>query len=158
MSDTEKTPIIKGGTRPPPPRSAGPVSPPSDEGRWAAMQLRAKAITGKVPSIARTPLNEDGNQGEGNRTAARRYNDSVARHVASGAVQPAAENARASVERDDGRLEEAEARGRRPAELTMSARLRGTVNRVRRLILGLLRRPGAQDARPGQPGQPGQPG
>lgn len=128
MSDTEKTPIVRGGTRPPPP-------PP-----------------GRTPRASASDT--DGIQGEGNRGAARLYNEGVHRHMESGQVEPAARSAREAVERDDGRLEQAEERGREPARLSTSERVRGTANRLRRLVLGLLRRPRGMgsydDRRPGQ--------
>lgn len=126
MSDTEKNPVVRGGTRPPPP-------PPSRTSGGPDADTR-------------------GMQGEGNRGAARRYSEGVHGHMDRGEVEPAARSARDAVERDDGRLEAAEERGREPARLTTTERVRGTANRLRRLILGLLRRPRAgsyDDQRPG---------
>jgi len=44
----------------------------------------------------------DRNEGEGNRTADRKYRERVRRHVESGASEPAAEEAQRAVESDEG--------------------------------------------------------
>jgi hypothetical protein len=44
----------------------------------------------------------DKNEGEGNRTADRKYREGVRRHVESGASKPAADEARHAVESDEG--------------------------------------------------------
>jgi hypothetical protein len=53
------------------------------------------------------------NEGEGNRTADRKYRESVRRHVESGASQPAAEEAQHALEGAEAdELREAEEEGR----------------------------------------------
>jgi hypothetical protein len=53
------------------------------------------------------------NEGEGNRTADRKYREGVRRHVESGAPAPAAEEAQDSLEGAEGdELREAEEKGR----------------------------------------------
>ena len=44
----------------------------------------------------------DRNEGEGNRTADRKYREGVRRHVESGASEPAADEAQRAVESDEG--------------------------------------------------------
>ena len=44
----------------------------------------------------------DRNEGEGNRTADRKYREGVRRHVESGAPEPAADEAQRAVESDEG--------------------------------------------------------
>ena len=44
----------------------------------------------------------DKNEGEGNRTADRKYREGVRRHVESGASEPAADEAQRAVEGDEG--------------------------------------------------------
>jgi hypothetical protein len=119
MSETSKTP---GTTRP-------PIAPP---GTVATSYERADL---------RSNLREDGNQGEGNRTAARRYNDAAERHAHSGAVEDAAAQARASVDAHDPSLAKAEAVGRAPAAMHVSDRAVGGFHRLRRFVRGLMGRP-----------------
>jgi hypothetical protein len=67
-------------------------------------------------------MTEQKNEGEGNHTAARAYNDEQHRFAQSGKVQPAAEDARKAVESAEGkelrnaeRLGKAHAKGEDPA-------------------------------------------
>jgi hypothetical protein len=125
MSDTQKTPIVSGGTRPPPtPPARTPGSEPLDASKWS--------------TSSSSRFSESGNQGEGNRTAARRYNEAAEKHAASGTVESAARAARASVEHDEGRLAAAEAAGRAPAGMSLLDKVRGTVNVVRNRVSSLL--------------------
>lgn len=56
------------------------------------------------------------NEGEGNRTADRQYVDATKRFIKSGKVQPAAEEARRSVNSSEAaNLKEAEEKGKLPA-------------------------------------------
>jgi hypothetical protein len=65
----------------------------------------------KQPQAKETP---ERNEGEGNRTAARHYNEAQKRFVRSGKVDEKAEEAKRAVEgRERKELEEAEAIGRR---------------------------------------------
>ena len=66
-----------------------------------------------------TPANDQSkNEGEGNRSADRKYREGVERHVESGASDAAAEEAEQALENDEGdELRQAEAdakRGRKP--------------------------------------------
>ena len=71
------------------------------------------------------------NQGEGDRIAARRYDEAVRAHVASGASEPAARAALAEVEGPEAeRLRAAEAAGRRPARVSWFDRALGLIRRV----------------------------
>lgn len=45
-----------------------------------------------------TKKSETGNEGEGNRTADRKYREDVRRHIESGAPEPAAEEAQEALE------------------------------------------------------------
>lgn len=57
------------------------------------------------------------NEGEGSRTAAKEYNDAQKKFVDSGKVQPAAEQAKKSVESAEAEeLRRAEEAGKRPAQ------------------------------------------
>lgn len=55
------------------------------------------------------------NEGEGNRTAAKQYNDATRRFVQSGKVGEAARKAEEDLDADAGELSKAEKAGRRPA-------------------------------------------
>jgi hypothetical protein len=55
------------------------------------------------------------NEGEGNRTAARRYNKDSREFVESGKVEKSAEKARDAVEKDDDSLKRAEKEGLKKA-------------------------------------------
>jgi hypothetical protein len=55
------------------------------------------------------------NEGEGNRTAAKEYNDATQRFVKSGKVEEAARKAEKDLESDTGAMSEAEKAGRKPA-------------------------------------------
>jgi hypothetical protein len=81
---------------------------------------------------------EDGNQGEGNRTAAHRYNEAAERHAHSGASRPAAERAKAELDVDPAADAEAEAKGRAPATLSPAERVMATANRLRRKAIEML--------------------
>jgi hypothetical protein len=60
---------------------------------------------------------EQRNEGEGNRTAAREYNDAQHRFAKSGKVEPAAKDAARAVDSPEGRkLEEAERIGKAHAK------------------------------------------
>ena len=48
--------------------------------------------------MSESPTNDQKNEGEGNRTADRKYREGVRRHVESGASEPAAEEAEHSLE------------------------------------------------------------
>jgi len=66
------------------------------------------------------------NEGEGNRTAARQYNQATTEFAKSGKVDPAArkaEKALKSSEADE--LQQAEAAGRKPAEQTLREQGKG---------------------------------
>jgi hypothetical protein len=92
---------------------------------------RSTRASGSVPP----PLDPDAagprNQGEGNRVAARRYDEGVRAHVAAGRSEPAARAARNSL---DGKfaetLRKAEAAGRAPAQTGLIERAVGLVRRV----------------------------
>jgi len=62
-----------------------------------------------------TPTNDQSkNEGEGNRSADRKYREGVERHVESGASEPAAEEAEHALESDEGdELRQAEAEAKR---------------------------------------------
>lgn len=65
---------------------------------------------------------KDGNQGEGDRTSARRYDRNVQEFVASGKVEPAARSAETFVERHPGDAAQAERtaqRGPRPTKVSL---------------------------------------
>jgi hypothetical protein len=66
------------------------------------------------------------NEGEGNRTAAKRYNESQRKFVRAGRVKPAAEEARRALEEthEGVTLREAEAKGR-PRQGSVARRRRG---------------------------------
>lgn len=55
------------------------------------------------------------NEGEGNRTYAKVYNDAQRRFVQSGKVEPAAKEAEDSLSREGPELEKAEEKGKKPA-------------------------------------------
>ena len=61
-----------------------------------------------------TPTNDQKNEGEGNRSADRKYREGVERHVESGASEAAAEEAEDALESDEGdELRQAEADAKR---------------------------------------------
>lgn len=55
------------------------------------------------------------NEGEGNRTAAKQYNDATERFVKSGKVDKAAQKAEKDLDADNGDMARAEKAGRKPA-------------------------------------------
>jgi hypothetical protein len=62
------------------------------------------------------------NEGEGNRTAAKQYNDATTRFTKSGKVEPAAQKAKKAVDSPEGRsLRAAEEAGKRPARSRRAA-------------------------------------
>jgi hypothetical protein len=65
--------------------------------------------------MANTPKSDQPNEGEGNRTYAKVYNDATTRFAKSGKVGPAAKKAEESLDRDGGELKKAEEKGRKPA-------------------------------------------
>jgi hypothetical protein len=94
------------------------------------------------------PIPGDKNQGEGNRSAARRYNENLREFMNGGAVEPAARDAEAYVERkpDEAARAEREAkRGPNPSQALadeMLGKVRTMTDRVRHgveKIIGKLR-------------------
>jgi len=78
-------------------------------------ESRSKPNPTKQP--ASPPLNGGENEGEGNRSADRRYRESAVRHVQSGRSEPAAEDARRAVEGDEAEeLRRAEQEGKAGGE------------------------------------------
>jgi hypothetical protein len=72
------------------------------------------------------------NQGEGDKESARLYNEHAREFVAGGKVDEAARQARADVDGPDAAtLAAAEARGRKPAQLSLFERLEALVGRLR---------------------------
>lgn len=66
------------------------------------------------PKEGAKPGSESANEGEGNRTAARHYNEAQQRFVRSGKVEEKAREAEKAIEGDEGpELERAEAEGKR---------------------------------------------
>jgi hypothetical protein len=66
--------------------------------------------------MANTPKPTDQpNEGEGNRTYAKVYNDATRRFAQSGKVEPAAKEAEKSLSREGAELEKAENAGKKPA-------------------------------------------
>lgn len=160
MSDTLKNPIV--GAVPPPaaaPRepqtetSSGdpgmfakhtPLMP--DDPHWAAAAPRPEGSRVAPPPVRppRGTVNPPvrahaagtstaaGNQGEGDRIAARRYGEAAQQHIAEGRVAPAARAAAASL---DGAFADemaaAEKIGRAPAERSIGDRARGLANSIR---------------------------
>jgi hypothetical protein len=67
--------------------------------------------------------NQSKNEGEGNRTADRRYREGVRRHVESGASEPAAEEAAHAIDGPEGQeLREAEEKGKARRNQTDASR------------------------------------
>ena len=93
------------------------------------------------------PTERDANQGEGNRVAARHYNERLREFVASGRVEPAARAAESYVERWPADAARAERRARRGPHThvtldEMVAKSRPIVERVRPIfdrVVGRLR-------------------
>ena len=91
----------------------------------------------RVVLLALRMTPKDPNQGEGDRASARRYDDHVRDFVADGKVEPAANEARAYVEREaeDAAKAEAEARrgpaGRRTSVDQLVAKGRTVFERLR---------------------------
>jgi hypothetical protein len=72
------------------------------------------------------------NQGEGDKDSARRYNEHAREFVAGGNVPRAADEARQAVEGPEAAdLKAAEAKGKKPAHLSLFERLEALVGRVR---------------------------
>ncbi|MGE0872301.1 MAG: hypothetical protein AB7P03_27325 [Kofleriaceae bacterium] len=72
---------------------------------------------------------EPGNQGEGDRVAARRYDDQLRQFVAEGRVERAARDAAKAVDGPEAPgLRAAEQRGKAPARTGLVERARGVVN------------------------------
>ena len=69
---------------------------------------------GRSTVVNKSPTNDQSkNEGEGNRTADRKYREGVRRHVQSGASEPAAKEAERAIESDEADdLREAEAEGK----------------------------------------------
>ena len=84
--------------------------------------------------------NQDGNQGEGDRRAARRYGRHVREFVAGGNVDPAAREAESYVERAPGdadRAEDEARRGPQPTKISLDeliAKGHTVLDRVQRLV------------------------
>jgi hypothetical protein len=82
----------------------------------------------------------DANQGEGNKDAARHYNEQLRAFVEGGKVQPAARSAEAFVEQQPGEAQRAERKARRGPMATrvsldeLVARGRTAVDRVRPIL------------------------
>jgi hypothetical protein len=89
---------------------------------------------------------KDPNQGEGDRTSARRYDRKTREYVAEGKVPDAASEAKAYVERDPDGASRAERRARRgPHDRTVDelvAKGHTVIDRVRRAVAGLRARLG----------------
>lgn len=91
-------------------------------------------------SLRMKPRDPDRNQGEGNRDAARRYNRDLREFISEGNVEPAAHDAKESVERDPKAGERAEAAARRGPRGThasideLVAKGRTVVDRVRPVV------------------------
>jgi hypothetical protein len=83
---------------------------------------------------------EKKNQGEGDRIAARHYNEAAGRFAASGQVPGAAERARVDLDADAASFEAAERKGRAPASLSPVDRVLGALRRAFRLGASLLGR------------------
>jgi hypothetical protein len=66
-------------------------------------------------SMAKGDRKDPGNEGEGSRTAARRYEEGVAKHVKKGNVEAEADAARRDVEASPEEFRRAEEEGRRPS-------------------------------------------
>jgi hypothetical protein len=85
------------------------------------------------------PTERDANQGEGNRVAARRYNDQLHEFVAGGKVEPAARAAESYVEQRPEEAARAERKAKRGPHThvtldEMVAKSRTVVERVRPLV------------------------
>jgi hypothetical protein len=88
----------------------------------AGARLRVHVLLASSARVDRStvmnepPTNDQSkNEGEGNRTADRRYCEGVRRHVESGTSQPAAEEAEHALEGAEAdQLREAEEKGKRP--------------------------------------------
>lgn len=94
------------------------------------------------------PTQHDANEGEGNRTSARHYNQQLREFVAGGKVEPAAHAAEAYVQqkpKEAARAEKEAQRGPHPTRVSldeMVAKSRTVVDRVRPFVeraLGRLR-------------------
>jgi len=94
------------------------------------------------------PTHHDANEGEGNRTSARHYNQQLREFVAGGKVEPAAHAAEAYVRQkpeEAARAEQKAQRGPHPTRVSldeMVAKSRTVVDRVRPVVeraLGRLR-------------------
>jgi hypothetical protein len=78
-------------------------------------------------------MSADKNQGEGDREAARRYNEHASEFATHGDVTGAAEDARDAIDSNEGpHLREAEERGKKPARLSFFERLRAAFLRTSR--------------------------
>jgi hypothetical protein len=72
------------------------------------------AKTDAIPVATSGAASDTANEGEGNKTAARRYNEATEKFVRSGRVAPAAKEAEEALEGEEGdELREAEEEGRR---------------------------------------------
>ncbi len=69
-----------------------------------------------TPSTSVSSASGDGNEGEGNRTAARRFNEAEQAFVESGKVQPAARDAAPRDGAEAQEMKDAEAEGKRHAK------------------------------------------
>lgn len=79
---------------------------------------------------------DDENQGEGDRAAARRYNQNVREFVESGKAEPAARDAREAIDGPEGEdLERAEKEAAAAGRPTAMERVRGVINRVRNALV-----------------------
>jgi hypothetical protein len=78
------------------------------------MADKGPSKTEPTKQMPKFPPSEQGNnEGEGNRTADRRYRENVSRHVQSGKSEPAAEDARRALDSDEADdLREAERHGK----------------------------------------------
>jgi hypothetical protein len=81
------------------------------------------------------PEDEGQNEGEGSRTAARRYNQDVRKFVASDHTGEAARDAADALDGPEGPyLKDAEARAKRVGRTSMMDRLKGLYHRARNAI------------------------
>jgi hypothetical protein len=96
---------------------------------------------------------QDGNQGEGDRISARRYQQHVHEFVAGGQVEPAARDAEAYVEQspeDAGRAEHKAKRGPHPTKVTIDelvAKGRTVIDRVEAIVHRFAERLGRRSQR-----------